>query len=180
MHIQNGWLTTAQHCPSPNHNQRPDDIAIDLLVIHNISLPAGCFGAPYIEQLFTNCLDTAADPSFAILEGLEVSAHLFIRRDGTIIQFVPFSARAWHAGVSCWQGRNNCNDFSIGIELEGTDTTPYEQVQYQVLAQVTKTLMVNYPKLTRETITGHANIAPQRKTDPGPAFDWSYYYSLLA
>ncbi len=180
MQIQDGWLSTAQRCPSPNHNKRPEGTAIDLLVIHNISLPAGCFGAPYIEQLFTNCLDRDADPSFVELDGLEVSAHLFIRRDGSVIQFVPFSERAWHAGISCWQGRNNCNDFSIGIELEGTDTTPYEPVQYQVLAQVTKTLMTSYPTLTPQTITGHSDIAPGRKTDPGPAFDWHYYHSLLA
>ena len=179
MQINNGWLTTASQCPSPNFNERPADTEISLLVIHNISLPAGYFGGPYIEQLFTNCLDTNADPSFCILQGLEVSAHLFIRRDGSVIQFVPFHRRAWHAGISRWHGRDNCNDFSIGIELEGTDTVPYEERQYQVLAAITRLLMATWPALTVNNIAGHSDIAPDRKTDPGKAFDWDYYSSLI-
>ncbi|CAM3578615.1 1,6-anhydro-N-acetylmuramyl-L-alanine amidase AmpD [Parendozoicomonas haliclonae] len=179
MKISQGWLDQAQKCPSPNHNLRPDSSEIGLLVIHNISLPAGHFGGPHIEQLFTNCLDVSAHPSFEEIAGLEVSAHLLIRRDGTLIQFVPFHLRAWHAGVSCWEGREACNDFSIGIELEGTDTTPFEQAQYQALAGVTEALFQAYPNLTPDTITGHSDIAPGRKTDPGEAFDWEYYRSLL-
>ncbi len=180
MNIQQGWLDVAVRCPSPNCDDRPRNVDIDLLVIHNISLPAGHFGGPYIEQLFTNCLSAESHESFDVIAPLQVSAHLLIRRDGTIIQFVPFYRRAWHAGVSNWQGREACNDFSIGIELEGADDIPYEGIQYQRLAAVTRTLMSCYLKLTPRTITGHSDIAPGRKTDPGKAFDWNYYTSLLA
>ena len=170
-----GLLDAARFIASPNHNARPDGTVIDLLVIHNISLPAGEFGGPYVEQLFTNQLDSSAHPSFAELEGLKVSAHLFIRRTGEVIQFVPFNQRAWHAGVSQYDGRLNCNDFSIGIELEGTDTEAFTDQQYAQLADATTAIIEAYPGITVERITGHSNIAPERKTDPGPAFDWKRF-----
>ncbi|MBD2859760.1 1,6-anhydro-N-acetylmuramyl-L-alanine amidase AmpD [Spongiibacter sp. KMU-158] len=174
-----GWLLNADHCPSPNFNARPNSRDISLLVIHNISLPAGKFGLPYIRQLFCNTLDCECDPSFADLKGLEVSAHLLIARDGSITQFVPFTERAWHAGVSQFCGRENCNDFSIGVELEGDDTTPYTEQQYRELQLVTQTLQCYYPGITKERIVGHCDIAPGRKTDPGPVFDWEYYKKAL-
>jgi len=171
-------IADAQFIPSPNCNERPDG-EISLLVIHNISLPPGQFGGGHIAELFTNRLDSSGHPFFAEIEGLEVSAHLLIERDGCMIQFVPFDRRAWHAGKSCFQGRDACNDFSIGIELEGTDDIPYTDRQYQVLAAVTQTLLQTYPDLTPERITGHCDIAPGRKTDPGPAFDWNRFIDLL-
>ncbi|MBV0932707.1 1,6-anhydro-N-acetylmuramyl-L-alanine amidase AmpD [Marinobacterium weihaiense] len=171
-------ITSACFVPSPNCNTRPAG-EISLLVIHNISLPPGQFGGGHVTELFTNCLDPQAHPFFAKLDGLEVSAHLLIERDGSMIQFVPFDRRAWHAGRSCFDGREACNDFSIGIELEGADDIPYTDAQYQVLAAVTRTLLVTYPNLTRDRITGHSNIAPGRKTDPGPAFDWARYRQSL-
>lgn len=177
--ITDGRLSGAVFCSSPNCNDRPAQTAVDLLVIHGISLPAGCFGGPCIHQLFTNCLDVSADASLRDLEGLEVSAHLLIERNGTVTQFVPFHKRAWHAGVSCWQGRSNCNDFSIGIELEGTDGQAYDPRQYQQLARVTCSLMAHFPGLTPDRIVGHSDIAPGRKTDPGAAFDWAAYRRLL-
>ena len=180
MRIIDGWLDFATSCPSPNCNDRISGADVDLLVIHNISLPAGQFGTPYIRQLFTNCLNPDAHESFADIAGLQVSSHLLIARDGSVTQFVPFHRRAWHAGVSEWQGREGCNDFSIGIELEGTDDLPYDARQYAMLAEVTRLLMQDYQKLTPETITGHSNIAPGRKTDPGDAFDWGHYRSLLS
>ena len=146
----------------------------------SISLPPGEYGGPYIEQLFTNCLNSEQHPYFAEICHLEVSSHLLIARDGKLIQFVPFDRRAWHAGKSCYQGRDNCNDFSIGIELEGTDTSGYEPIQYEMLKDVVETLIAYYPGLSRETITGHQDIAPERKTDPGPGFDWAYLKQLLA
>jgi AmpD protein len=152
---------------------------IDLLVIHNISLPAGQFGSGCIDQLFTNCLDCNAHPSFADLRGVEVSSHLLIDRQGELTQYVPFDQRAWHAGESCFNGRSGCNDFSIGIELEGTDYCPYTEQQYQSLARVVRQLMQNYPAITAANIVGHSDIAPGRKTDPGPAFDWSYFHQYL-
>lgn len=169
--IQDHVLTTARFVPSPNANARPEGVAIDLIVIHNISLPAGCFGTPYVEQLFCNTLDCQADPSFADLQGLEVSSHLLIRRDGEAVQFVPFDQRAWHAGVSCFDGREGCNDFSVGIELEGDDHTPYTDQQYQVLADVVAQLLRGY-EIPASNIAGHCDIAPNRKTDPGPVFQW--------
>lgn len=179
-HIDNaGWLQPVRHCPSPNFNQRPAGLPIDLLVIHNISLPAGEFGSGYIEQLFTNCLDCSAHPAFAELRDLQVSAHLLIDRRGEITQFVSFNERAWHAGKSCFDGRENCNDFSIGIELEGTDTLPYAAAQYHNLAAVTRALLAHFPVMQPARIVGHSNIAPERKTDPGPAFDWARYRQLL-
>jgi AmpD protein len=165
--------------PSPNWDERPAGSAISLLVIHNISLPPGEFGGPWIDLLFRNQLPVEAHAYFARLAGLRVSAHLLIRRDGQVIQYVPFSKRAWHAGQSQFQGRPNCNDFSIGIELEGTDHDPYTDAQYQALAQLTRQLQQRYPAISHERITGHSDIAPGRKTDPGPAFDWPRYLRAI-
>jgi len=173
------WLTDVARKASPNFNQRPNGIEVDLLVIHNISLPPGEFSGNYIEQFFTNCLDHSLHPFFNEIEGVKVSAHLLIRRDGTLIQFVPLNQRAWHAGQSSFHGRENCNDFSIGIELEGTDNCPYTDEQYVALARVTNEIRHYYPKITDDNITGHSDIAPGRKTDPGQAFDWVRYRSLI-
>lgn len=177
--IKDGWLTQAQHCESPHADARPDATDISVLVVHGISLPAGEFGGPYIDALFMGELDCSAHPEFEILAGLRVSAHCLIRRDGEIIQYVPFNQRAWHAGRSHYAGRRRCNDFSIGIELEGTDTAPYTKEQYVRLAEVAAELIRTYPKLTRRRIVGHQHIAPVRKTDPGPAFDWAYFQQCL-
>lgn len=179
MQIIDGLLSHVRHILSPNYNDRPDGMDIDLLVIHNISLPPGEYGGDAVVELFCNQLDTNSHPSFKDLLGLKVSAHLFIRRDGEIIQFVPFNKRAWHAGVSCFAGREGCNDYSIGIELEGSDNIAYNTIQYQQLAKVSRCLMRVYPGINPERIVGHVDIAPERKTDPGPAFDWSYYRGLL-
>jgi AmpD protein len=181
MHIntQTGLLSEATQHASPNTNQRPDSRCITLLVIHNISLPAGEFGTDYVRQLFMNEMNYDDHLSFDELRGKELSAHIFINREGEIHQFVPFHQRAYHAGVSCYEGQEGCNDFSIGIELEGTDNTPYTQAQYESLAQLTRVLMQAYPGITRERITGHEHIAPGRKTDPGPAFDWEHYFALF-
>jgi len=177
---QTGLLDAARQCPSPNCDARPEGAAVDLLVVHGISLPPGEFGGPWIDALFTNTLDPAAHPFFAGLAGLEVSAHLLIRRDGEVVQYVPFHRRAWHAGASAFEGRERCNDFAIGIELEGTDDAPYEAVQYDRLAEVAAALMAAYPALAAGRIAGHSDIAPGRKTDPGPAFDWSRFRTTLA
>lgn len=178
--IDNGWLTNARQLASPNCDDRPDAAMIDLVVIHAISLPPGHFGGPYIDQLFTNSLDSLADPYFAEIEGLQVSAHTLIRRDGSITQYVPFHRRAWHAGQSSYGERENCNDFSIGIELEGGDDHPYEPAQYQTLVVLLQLLMHRYPAITPERVCGHCDIAPGRKTDPGPTFDWAYLRQLLS
>ena len=182
LHIDphSGLLREARQQPSPNCDERPAGTPIDLLVIHAISLPAGEFGGPWIDQLFCNELPGDAHPDFADICGLKVSAHALIRRDGEIIQYVPFHRRAWHAGVSQFQGRERCNDFSIGIELEGCDDQPFEPAQYEALAQLTRALMQAYPGISVERITGHSNIAPERKTDPGPCFDWAQYRARLA
>ncbi|WP_027852258.1 1,6-anhydro-N-acetylmuramyl-L-alanine amidase AmpD [Marinobacterium litorale] len=164
--------------PSPNCDDRPGE-EISLLVVHNISLPPGQFGGPGIRQLFTNCLDPDEHPFYREIHELRVSAHLLIDREGQVIQFVPFEKRAWHAGVSQFEGRERCNDFSIGIELEGADDIPYTDIQYQVLADVTRELMALYPEITPDRIVGHCDIAPGRKTDPGPAFDWERYRNLI-
>lgn len=174
-----GLLDTARFVESPNYDQRSDSCPVELIVIHNISLPPGQFGGDAVEALFTNQLDPDADPYFANIYQLKVSSHLFIRRDGEIVQFVPFQHRAWHAGVSCYQEKTACNDFSIGIELEGTDDIAYTDVQYAMLANVIEALLIAYPSLKRQRITGHSDIAPERKTDPGPAFDWQRLASLL-
>lgn len=165
-----GWASGARRLNSPNHDARPDEAGIDLLVIHNISLPPGEFGGPGVEQLFTNRLDADAHPYYASIHGLRVSAHFFIRRDGELIQFVSCLQRAWHAGDSNWRGRGRCNDFSIGVELEGNDDQPFSDAQYACLNRLIPALRAAYPDLCE--VAGHADIAPGRKTDPGPCFDW--------
>ncbi|TEA74143.1 1,6-anhydro-N-acetylmuramyl-L-alanine amidase AmpD [Allopusillimonas ginsengisoli] len=169
---QHGWLKPRRrvtHQPSPNHDARPPGDEPTLLVLHNISLPPGIFGGTEVADLFTNRLDYSRHPWLERLRGLRVSAHFFVRRDGSIIQFVPTTLRAWHAGVSCFEGRERCNDFSIGIELEGTDTLPYTNDQYDTLAILAPALRARHPL---RAVRGHEHIAPGRKTDPGPAFDW--------
>jgi AmpD protein len=175
-----GLLDRARHVASPNCDQRPQGEQPSLLVIHGISLPPGEYGGPWIDALFTNTLDPSAHPYFADIHQLRVSSHLLIRRDGEVVQYVPFHKRAWHAGLSSYRGRERCNDFSIGIELEGTDDEPYEAVQYQVLAQCASALLRAYPAMSSEHITGHSDIAPGRKTDPGPYFDWQHFRRFLA
>ena len=173
-----GWLALSADVtlrPSPNFNERPSDTAVSLLVVHNITLPPGQFGTPYITDLFLNQLDISADPWFVNVDGLKVSAHFVIDRLGHITQFVSCDDRAWHAGASSFEGREQCNDFSIGIELEGTDDVPFEAVQYERLAALTDCLRGRYP-LT--AATGHSDIAPGRKTDPGPCFEWSHFRAL--
>lgn len=179
MQLQEGWIAGVRRVPSPHFNPRPDDETPWLLVVHNISLPPGEFGGPWIDALFTGQLDPEAHPYFADIHHLRVSAHCLIRRDGEIVQYVPFHLRAWHAGISLYQGREACNDFSIGIELEGTDTLPYTDAQYAALQAITELLVQHYP-LIAQNITGHSDIAPQRKTDPGPSFDWPRFRAGLA
>ncbi|EMH4163085.1 1,6-anhydro-N-acetylmuramyl-L-alanine amidase AmpD [Pluralibacter gergoviae] len=178
MQLQGGWLDRARRVPSPHHDSRPGDEAPSLLVVHNISLPPGEFGGPWIDALFTGTLDPDAHPFFAEIVHLRVSAHCLIRRDGEIVQYVPFDRRAWHAGVSCYDGREKCNDFSIGIELEGTDVLAYTDIQYRQLAALTRLLATRYPAIANN-MAGHSDIAPVRKTDPGPAFDWVRFRALL-
>lgn len=175
----NGLLVEARQVASPNWDERPAGCVPELIVIHGITLPPGQFGGPWIDALFTNTLDPSAHPFFAAIQQLQVSSHLLIRRDGEVVQYVPFTKRAWHAGKSSYGGRERCNDFSIGIELEGTDETPYEVVQYQQLARVIAALLHTYPTLSSSRITGHSDIAPGRKTDPGPYFQWQQLYALL-
>jgi len=167
-----GWACGVTRIASPNCDERPEGATVCLLVIHNISLPPGKFGGNGIVELFTNTLDPAAHPYYAQIAGLKVSAHFLVRRDGTIIQFVPIGKRAWHAGVSCWRERDRCNDFSIGIELEGADDQTFEDAQYAALASLTRALRARY---AIEDIVGHSDIAPRRKTDPGPCFDWARF-----
>ena len=174
-----GWITPARHVPSPNFNTRPADTHISLLVIHSISLPPGQFGGPWIDALFTNTLDPAAHPYFQTIAGIKVSSHLLIRRDGSVVQYVPFTERAWHAGASQFQSVTECNDYSIGIELEGCDEQAYEPAQYRVLAVITRLLQKVYPHIVADRIAGHCHIAPERKTDPGPHFDWERYRKSL-
>ncbi len=176
---EDGWLPSVRKLCSPNQSTRPNGSEISLLVIHNISLPPGSFGGPHIEQLFCNRLDPHEHAYFAEIKDLKVSAHLLIDRRGELTQFVPFNRRAWHAGASNFKGRDQCNDYSIGIELEGTDDLAYTDVQYEVLRQVTETLIAAYPGLTKDRIVGHCDIAPGRKTDPGAAFDWPRYLAGL-
>ena len=171
-----GVIASARQCPSPNQDDRPAEAAPELLVVHGISLPPGEFGGPEIEQLFCNTLDWDSHPYFREIRGMEVSSHLLVRRDGELVQFVPFHRRAWHAGESLFRGRGRCNDFSIGIELEGEDDTPYADAQYAVLTAVTNALLAAYPGITARRIAAHADIAPGRKSDPGPAFDWLRLY----
>lgn len=177
--IINDCLSEVDFNCSPYFNEQPDQSDISLLVVHNISLPAGNFGNSYINDLFLGTLNCNAHHSFSDLKGLEVSAHCLIKRCGEVIQYVPFNKRAWHAGVSNYEGVTGCNDFSIGIELEGTDTIAYTSMQYQSLSTIAKTLIKHYPKLTKARIVGHQDIAPGRKTNPGESFDWSYFYQLI-
>lgn len=180
LRIANGWLETAARViPSPHFDARPKDNDISLIVIHCISLPPGEFGGEWIDRLFTNTLPADKHPYFEGIAHLRVSAHVLIRRDGSITQYVPFHLRAWHAGVSSYQGREVCNDYSIGIELEGTETVDYTDAQYACLGDVTEALLAHYPTLSREAITGHSDIAPGRKTDPGPSFQWERFHRLL-
>lgn len=174
---ETGRASIARQVASPNCDERPDGTPITLAVVHGISLPPGKFGGRAVEKLFTNRLDAAAHPQFAGLEGLRVSAHFFVRRDGRLLQFVPCAKRAWHAGASSWNGRERCNDFSVGIELEGTDDLPYAGAQYTMLARLVKALRRRYPIAE---VVGHSDIAPGRKTDPGPAFDWMRLRRLVA
>ena len=173
------WLQGVRRVPSPNLDVRVADTIIDTIVIHGISLPPKTYGGPYIEHLFTNRLDCNAHPYFQEISNLRVSAHLLIDRTGQITQFVPFTTRARHAGVSVFQGRTDCNEYSIGIELEGCDDEAYEQCQYEMLAKVIRILRQHWPAITPDRIVGHSAIAPDRKTDPGPAFDWEYFFSLI-
>lgn len=180
MKVTDGRISAAEWVPSPNFGPRPTGVDISLLVIHNISLPPGEYGGGYIQQFFRNKLNKDQHPYFAEIAELRVSSHLLIERTGKLIQFVSLYDRAWHAGVSCFAGQENCNDYSIGIELEGCDEEPYSNEQYQRLAEVTSCLLEHFPHMTQERITGHEDIAPGRKTDPGPAFDWPEYRRLLA
>lgn len=176
---ETGLLDPVRYLPSPNCDARPQGAGIDLVVIHGISLPPGCYGGDYIDRLFTNCLEAGAHPYFSGICQLRVSSHLFISRRGDLTQYVPLTMRAWHAGESEFQGRRMCNDFSIGIELEGSDDDPYQNCQYDCTAGVIKVIMNYWPAIRRERVVGHADIAPGRKTDPGPAFDWQHLYKLL-
>lgn len=177
--VKSGLLIEARQVLSPNCDSRPDESDISLMVIHGISLPPGKFGGDYIDQLFCNQLNPNDHPYFEEISGLKVSSHFLIRRDGEIVQYVPLNKRAWHAGVSCFEERECCNDFSIGIELEGEDEMPYTDIQYQVLSELIQSLIATYPALNEKTIAGHSDIAPGRKTDPGLAFDWEKLRQLL-
>jgi len=172
-----GIVAAAAQIASPNCDARPEGEPISLLVVHNISLPPGQFGGNAIIELFTNRLDPDAHPDFGALAAMRVSAHFLIRRDGSLLQFVPCALRAWHAGASCWQGRERCNDFSVGVELEGTDRLPYADAQYAMLARLTRALRRRYPI---SDVAGHDQVAPGRKTDPGEAFDWARFRRLAA
>ncbi len=174
-----GLLRGARQVPSPNADDRPAGCQPDLIVVHGISLPPGEFGGPWIDALFTNSLDPGAHPSFGALAGLRVSAHLLIRRDGELVQYVPLTRRAWHAGESSHCGRERCNDFSVGIELEGADDVPYMPAQYLMLARVVQALRRWAPSLRAAPVVGHSDVAPERKSDPGPAFDWGRFAQSL-
>ena len=176
---QSGRLSEVRFVRSPNYDARPKGVAADLLVIHGISLPPGRYGGEAIEQFFTNTLDPSAHPYFEEIHDLKVSAHVLIRRDAEVVQFVPFHQRAWHAGESKYQGREECNDFSVGIELEGTDDEAYTDGQIKTLATVICALCHAYPDLSVDRIVGHCDIAPGRKTDPGEHFDWPRLRALL-
>lgn len=182
LHVEpaTGLLAGVRQVLSPNFDARPKGATPDLIVVHGISLPAGKFGTPWIDHLFAGDLRADAHPSFREVATLRVSAHAVIRRDGAITQYVAFGMRAWHAGQSQYQGRSGCNDFSIGIELEGTDQTPYMDAQYESLAVLVRALLAAYPTLAAERIVGHSDVAPGRKTDPGPAFDWQRWRKIFA
>lgn len=172
-----GWFAAARQEPSPNCDPRPPGCSVDLLLLHNISLPPGEFGGPHIERLFTNQLDLAVHPFFATLAGVRVSAHFLIARDGSTVQFVSTHARAWHAGASSFEGRTRCNDFSVGVELEGTDFMSFTSAQYTALAVLTGALRAAHPL---RAVRGHCHVARERKTDPGPLFDWQRLAQLAA
>jgi AmpD protein len=176
---ETGLIAPARQCLSPNRDARPAEASLDMIVLHGISLPPGKFGGGEIQALFLNELDWDAHPYFGEIRGMEVSAHLLIRRDGELVQFVPFTERAWHAGESSFRGRARCNDFSVGIELEGEDETPYDERQYAVLPAVLQALITAYPQITAREIAGHCDVSPGRKSDPGPAFDWPRLYDAL-
>lgn len=176
---QSGLVKGVRQVASPNCDQRPDGVLPELIVVHGISLPPGEYGGPWIDALFTNQLSAAAHPYFGAITGLKVSSHLLIRRDGLLVQYVPLHLRAWHAGQSSYLGRMHCNDFSIGIELEGTDDVAYEPVQYRALSAIVLDLCEAYASLSPQRIVGHNDIAPGRKSDPGPAFDWLRLHALL-
>ena len=175
---QDGIINVAEYCPSPNFDERPNNAAIDLIVIHAISLPAGFYNTQLIKDLFLNCLDPGTDQFLESIKDLKVSSHFLITRKGTLIQFVPTHKRAWHAGISVYKGRENCNDFSIGIELEGCDDEEFEQSQYNSLSRLINFLSIDL-QINKQNIVGHADIAPDRKTDPGPLFDWTLLQSML-
>jgi AmpD protein len=178
--VESGLLQGARQIASPNYDSRPPGVEADLIVVHGISLPPGEFGGAWIDRLFTNSLPAEAHPYFAEMCALRVSSHVVLNRQGAVTQYVKFTDRAWHAGKSMYQGREACNDFSVGIELEGTDTTPYEAAQYHALADVVAVLCSTYPRLSPDRLVGHSDIAPGRKTDPGPAFDWPRARRLIA
>jgi AmpD protein len=174
-----GLLSGARQVLSPHFDARPAGVLPELLVVHGISLPPGEFGGPWIDRLFTGTLPRDAHPYFLGIAAQRVSAHALIRRDGEIVQYVSFGERAWHAGQSAYRGRSACNDFSIGVELEGTDDTPYTEAQYQSLAALSAALFLTYPSLSAQAIAGHSEVSPGRKTDPGPSFDWQRFRKLL-
>ena len=173
------WLQGVRRLCSPNCDARPAACGIELLIVHGISLPPGQYGGAYVDQLFTNTLNPTDHPYFAGIVDMRVSSHLLIDRAGRLTQYVPFDRRAWHAGRSVFQGRKACNDFSIGVELEGCDEHAYEAVQYEILAQTVRALRKSWPTLAKDRIVGHSDVAPGRKTDPGPAFDWTHFFSLI-
>jgi len=180
VNIDNGLMHGVRQVASPNHDLRPSGVDADLIVVHGISLPPGEFGGHWIERLFTNSLPAEVHPYFAEVGGRRVSAHLVVSRDGEVTQYVSFTHRAWHAGESIYEGRKACNDFSVGVELEGTDTLPYEEAQYRALAKIVAALCAAYPLMSADRLVGHSDIAPGRKTDPGPAFDWPHARRLIA
>ena len=170
-----GLIAAAKQVPSPNCDQWPTECQPELIILHGISLPPGQFGGSAIDELFTNRLDPSVHPYFAQICNIQVSSHLLVRRDGTLVQYVPLNMRAWHAGESFWNGRERCNDFSIGIELEGTDEMPYEDVQYATLAELILAICQSLPSLASGEVIGHCHVSPGRKTDPGPHFDWARF-----
>jgi N-acetyl-anhydromuramoyl-L-alanine amidase len=178
--LKNGIMQGVRQVASPNFDARPAGVVADLIVVHGISLPPGDFGGPWIDRLFTNSLPRDMHPYFEEIDGLRVSSHLLVARDGALTQFVKFTDRAWHAGESRYDGRTACNDFSIGVELEGVDTIPYEAAQYDALAEVVAALCDAYPRLSADRLVGHSDISPGRKTDPGPAFDWERAHRSIA
>jgi AmpD protein len=180
VNLESGLMRGARQIASPNHDSRPDGVQADLIVVHGISLPPGEYGGPWIDRLFTNTLPADVHPYFAEIGTLRVSSHLVVMRDGAVTQYVRFTDRAWHAGKSIFEGRAACNDFSVGVELEGTDKQPYEDVQYERLAEAVAALCAAYPRLSPARLVGHSDIAPGRKTDPGPAFDWPRARRLIA